>query len=285
MSTQVIRDTSEKGKEKRMNTVVQFQEKSTILSSNLEEMLIVVKQMYADKLTIPEFHIFAYACKRTGLDPAGNQIYPIVRGSDEKGNRKMVIQTGIDGFRLIAERTERYSPGKEPVYEYDQQGKLVSATSFIKKQTSDGTWHDVSAKAYWNEYAQIYNGKPAQFWAKMPHVMLAKCAEAIALRKAFPADFSGIYTTEEMGQSDNVEIVNTPVQENSEQIAHSPDLTIEELNAYIQKEWSEYSAIFMDWINEWKKEMTYRRCVEMIEKNKEKSKSSLDKKMVTHIGI
>ncbi len=281
MSTQVIRDNLEKGKEKKMTLTLHQPRNSPMEFDNDKVQLL--KNTVCKGASTDELQLFLHVCSRTGLDPFRNQIYAIKRNS--KDGARMTIQTGIDGFRLIAERTERYAPGKEPVYEYDQQGKLVAATSYIKKQTSDGTWHDVSAKAYWDEYAQVFNGKPSQFWAKMPHVMLAKCAEAIALRKAFPADFSGIYTTEEMAQADNVEIVHTGVQENSEVAIIEKDLNKEELDAYIQKEWGTYSDIFMDWLHEWKREMSYRKCIEMIEKNKEKSKTSLDKKMVTHVGI
>lgn len=139
-----------------------------------------------------ELKFFIYACQRTGLDPFARQIYSVPRG----GQR--VIQTSVDGFRLIAERTGRYSPGKEPTYCYDKNGALISATAYVKKQTKDGTWHEVAASAMMSEY----DGKN-NFWKKMPHLMLSKCAECLALRKAFPAEMSGLYGQEEMQQAEN----------------------------------------------------------------------------------
>ena len=150
-----------------------------------------------------EFELFVHACNRTGLDPFMRQIHAVKRWNDKLGREEMTIQTGIDGFRLIAERTGMYAPGRESICAYDKDGKLFSATSFIKKWTKDGTWHEVGETAYWSEYAPApyKNGKMNPFWLKMPHVMLKKCAEALALRKAFPADFSGLYTKEEMAQA------------------------------------------------------------------------------------
>jgi|SRR5271169_1877750 len=141
--------------------------------------------------TDDELKFFVYACQRTGLDPFARQIYSVPRG----GQR--VIQTSVDGFRLIAERTGRYSPGREPTFVHDKEGQLVSATSYVKKQTKDGTWHEVGASAMMIEY----DGKNT-FWKKMPYLMLAKCAECLALRKAFPAEMSGLYGQEEMQQAD-----------------------------------------------------------------------------------
>lgn len=139
-----------------------------------------------------EFELFLHVCKRTGLDPFMKQIYSIPRG----GQR--TIQTSIDGLRLIAERTGKYSPGKQSIYEYNENKQLLASTSFVMKMTADGTWHEVAYTAMFAEY----NPGVGSFWKKMPHVMLSKVAEAAALRKAFPAEMSGIYTKEEMAQSD-----------------------------------------------------------------------------------
>jgi phage recombination protein Bet len=138
-----------------------------------------------------ELKFFIYACQRTGLDPFARQIYSVPRG----GQR--VIQTSVDGFRLIADRSGKYAPGREPTYTYDVHGNLVSATAYVKKQTRDGTWHEVSANARFDEY----DGKNT-FWKTKSHIMLSKCAECLALRKAFPAEMSGLYGQDEMDQAD-----------------------------------------------------------------------------------
>lgn len=168
----------------------------TTTSNNLpdefnHEQIDLIKNQICKGASDDELKLFIQVCKKTGLDPFSKQIYSIPRGNVR------TIQTSIDGFRLIAERTGRYTPGREPTYSYDKNGNLISATSYIKKQTKDGTWHEVAATAYFSEY----NGNNS-FWKKMPHLMLAKCAESLALRKAFPAEMSGLYGEEEMHQAD-----------------------------------------------------------------------------------
>ena len=149
-----------------------------------------------------ELELFLHACQRTGLDPFMKQIYPVKRWDSNLKREAMTIQTGIDGYRLIAERTGKYCPGSKTEYEYEPNGNLISATAYVKKQTSDGIWHEISATAFYDEYCQkTKEGKPTSMWAKMGRTMLAKCAEALALRKCFPADLSGLYTHEEMQQA------------------------------------------------------------------------------------
>lgn len=156
-----------------------------------------------------EFELFLHACQRTGLDPFMKQIYAVKRWDSTLKRESMTIQTGIDGYRLIAERTGKYSPGREPTYQYDGNGNIVSSTAYIKKQTSDGTWHEVAATAFFNEYAQrTKEGNLSRFWKQLGHAMIAKCAEALALRKAFPGDLSGLYTKEEMMQAEVEDLTN-----------------------------------------------------------------------------
>ena len=151
----------------------------------------IIKNTIAPDLTDDEFVVFAHICTKVNLDPLAKQIYAIKRAG------KLCIQTGIDGFRLVAERTGKYSPGKDTEFLYNDNGFLVGAKVYVKKMTPDGTWHDVSATAFLKEYS---SGKG--LWATLPHVMIEKCAEARALRRAFPADLSGLYTEDEMEQAD-----------------------------------------------------------------------------------
>jgi len=151
----------------------------------------IIQNVIAPGLTHDELMVFAHVCKQVNLDPIAKQIYAIKRGG------RMCIQTGIDGFRLVAERTGKYAPGDDTQFIYDDKNRLMGAKVYVKKLTADGMWHQISATAFLQEY------NPGQgLWRKMPHVMIEKCAEARALRRAFPADLSGLYTEEEMDQAD-----------------------------------------------------------------------------------
>jgi len=187
------------------------------------QQLDLLKSTICKGATNDEFQLFVQACRKTGLDPFSRQIHAVKRWDSSLKREAMTIQTGIDGYRLIADRSGCYAPGQEPSYAQDKDGKLVSATAYVKKMTKDGTWHEVSATAFYDEYVQTTKeGNPTSFWRKMPRGQLGKCAEALALRKAFPAELSGIYTHEEMQQAD-VEVVPA---------APEPVLTEEEIQEF-----------------------------------------------------
>lgn len=200
----------------KIATIPLHQEPTNYVKHFDQKQIDILKNTICKGASNEEFEVFIMACQKTQLDPFMRQIYAVkrkCRRPDGSWGESMTIQTGIDGYRLIAERTERYAPGPEPTYTIDQTGALVSATAYIKKLTKDGTWHMVSASAYLDEYCQTTadrntgEKKPSGMWANMPKTMLAKCAEAQALRKAFPAEMSGVYTKEEMDQADVQDIV------------------------------------------------------------------------------
>src|SRR5690606_19676482 len=128
-----------------------------------------------------------------------------VKRRQKRGNEWVevgTVQTGIDGYRAIADKTGEYVPGPEPTFKHDPDGRLVSATAYVKK-LAGGTWHTVAATAMYDEYVQTTrDGRPVGMWGDMPHNQLAKCAESLALRRAFP-HLSGVLTNEEMEQAAN----------------------------------------------------------------------------------
>lgn len=155
----------------------------------------LIKRTVARNTTDDELALFLYTAKRSGLDPLAKQIHCVKRSGKDGGS--MSIQTAIDGYRLIADRTGKYAGNDDPIF--DDEANPTRASVTVHKIV-DGQRCAFTATARWSQY---YPGDAQGFmWKKMPHLMLGKCAEALALRKAFPANLSGIYTDEEMHQAD-----------------------------------------------------------------------------------
>lgn len=170
----------------------------------------LIKKTVAKGATDLELELFFHACKRTGLDPLMKQIYAIKRWDSKDKIEKMTFQTGIDGYRLIADRTGFYAGSSDAEYVLGPDGFPDVAKVTVTKLVSGIPCQFISS-ARWAEYVQLSKeGIPTSMWKKMPFLMLAKCAEALALRKAFPAELSGVYTHEEMQQADEQQA--TPTQ-------------------------------------------------------------------------
>lgn len=148
------------------------------------EQIETIKQTVARGANDAQLALFLQTCRSRGLDPFVKQVYFTPQG----------IIVSIDGLRAIAERTGAYAPGATR-YEYDENKNLVAAFVSVKKYVN-GTWFDVEESAFYEEYRGT-----SPIWKKMPRVMLAKCAEARALRRAFSSDLSGLYAAEEMDQA------------------------------------------------------------------------------------
>lgn len=167
------------------------------------EQIDLIKATVAKGATDNELQLFLYTAKHTGLDPLMKQIHAVKRWNRAENREMLAIQTGIDGYRLIAARTGQHMGTEDAVFDVEDAPHPNKATVTVYRLVH-GEKVPFTASARWSEYVQtVKDGAPNSFWARMPYGMLAKCSEGLALRKAFPAELSGVYTHEEMGQADN----------------------------------------------------------------------------------
>lgn len=182
-----------------------------------ENQLASLRQIGVEGATNGDLAVFLNFAQRTGLDPFARQIYMISRNDrNSSSGKKWTIQASIDGLRIVAQRSGEYAGqvgpewcGEDGVWRdvWLKPGAPVAARVGVLRR---GFSQPLYAVALLSEYAQSYNGKLGGLWATKPAVMIAKCAEALALRKAFPMDLSGIYTAEEMSQADVVSVQEAP---------------------------------------------------------------------------
>lgn len=174
------------------------------------EQVELLKRTICRGATDDELRLFVQTAERLRLDPFARQIFAVKRKSKE-GNawvEVMSSQVSIDGFRLVAERTNRYAGQLGPFWTEDGKEWLevwlaskppaAAKVGVLRHDFKEPVW----AVATWEQYKQTkYDGGLTSMWAKMGPLMLAKCAESLALRRAFPNELSGVYSDAEMAQA------------------------------------------------------------------------------------
>ena len=174
----------------------------------------LIKRTVAKGASDDELRLFVQVCKGANLNPFLKQVHLVPRWDSKLGGEVRTIQVGIDGFRAVAESSGAYAGNDDPIFDGEHEipitkyenkkpvdAKLTvpgKATVTVYKMV-EGNRYPFTATARWTEY---YPGQKMGFqWNIRPYLMLGKCAEALALRKAFPKLLSGMYSAEEMDRT------------------------------------------------------------------------------------
>lgn len=168
---------------------------------------------YAKGCDPTEVKLAVAVAEQLGLSLLSRQIYALKRWDGQQRKEVMQLQVGIDGFRAQADRTGVWA-GVDPPRWMDAQGNWTDDWLDLRTPpfAASVTVHrhgfkvPVAAKVYFHERAQFTkDGELTSMWKKKPLTMLGKCAEAEALRKAFPAYLGGVYAPEELPDADVIE--------------------------------------------------------------------------------
>jgi phage recombination protein Bet len=183
--------------------------------------LKLIRRTIARKCTEIEFDQFIAVSVQAGLDPLRRQMAPLILNASDPERRRMVPWATIDGLRVIAARQGDYRPMETaPLIERDESRLHadlnplgITRAEVCAWKSNDGVWHPVAGEAWWDEYAPTRqewtadetgqrrptgNRQLDPAWLRMGRVMIAKCAEAQALRRGWPDLLSGLYGEEEL---------------------------------------------------------------------------------------
>ena len=172
----------------------------------------------AETVTDQEIVMFMNLCKFQHLNPFLREAYLIKYGS-----QPATIVTGKSALEKRAARCKNFEGFAAGVIVIDHNGELKYRDGCLVLNSEElvGGWCDVHvtgfkvpvrAEVSLNEYiGRKKDGTVNAQWSGKPATMIRKVAKMQALREAFPEDFQGMYSAEELNAGDG-ELPEIPVQ-------------------------------------------------------------------------
>lgn len=167
-------------------------------------------------------------CKSRGLDIMKKPCHIVpMNVKDAKTNQyawRDVIMPGIAEIRITADRTGKYAGQDAPVFGPMVEMDFGKATHTVPESCTvtvyriiDGNRVAFSHTEFFEEAANTTkDGALNSMWTKRKRGQLSKCAEAGALRKAFPEESGGVITAEEVSDDHlrtvSGRVVDTPTK-------------------------------------------------------------------------
>ena len=221
-----------------MSNEIEIKKNSSLALSDDELIGVLGSSLYPGAAKQSIQLVLGY-CKASGLDPMQKPVHIVPMWDKNLKAMRDVVMPGIGLYRTQAARSGNYAGVTEPEFGQDIIEELggISVTFpkwckvTVKRAMSNGAIVEFTATEFWKEnYATAGkdSSAPNVMWKKRPYGQIAKCAEAQALRKAFP-EFGSQPTADEMeGKMDDVDVTtrNQPVQTLKTSL---PEITPEEL--------------------------------------------------------
>lgn len=242
-----------------------------------EDAFSVVKKTLYPEAPDDQVKLYLEYCKVRQVDPFSKAYYLIERKDNQKGITKWEIQPGVGAYRIQAVRSSEYGGLSDVTYGPNKVFKLSNGGQFtypewaevkVKRIVKGVVCEFSSGKIFWlEEYSRYKNGDPMKMWQQRPQGQIGKCAEAQALRKAFPDCVDQGATAEELegkpllenNFKPEIKVINPPPQIQSTIEAKISEQTLTKLNGMIKilkaaliSNSKDYDA-FIEQISKWQK--------------------------------
>lgn len=218
-----------------MNAVVKHDGGNHALALTEADLLNVLASSLYPGASLDSIRLVIGYCKATGLDPMQKPVHLVPMWDSKAGQMRDVVMPGIGLYRTQAARTG-CAGVSEPEFGPDVTEKIggVEITYpqwcriTVKRRQASGDVDEFTAKEFWRENYAVKGGKeksiaPNAMWQKRPYGQIAKCAEAQALRKAFPEVGSQPAAEEMEGKAlDGGDVIDSSTGEITQAMAEPP---------------------------------------------------------------